>query len=382
MTHMMCIINNIVYLILDIRGVILMKIFKKLSAILTATALAAAMLAAYTAPASAVVTVDDGVFQYTYSNNTWQLYSYIGSDTELTLPRTFAGEPVTGICEQCFMSSGVTSVEIPEGYTSVGNYAFYECESLQAVTLPSTITEIGMGAFAKSGVTSADLSQTKANKVNHYLFMNCASLAQVSLPPNAEFIGEAAFAGTALTGVEVPDKVTAIDRAAFADTGSLTAAVLPNGLKSIGESSFENSALSSVELPETLESIGAHAFRSDTSLTELYIPDSVTEIGAYALYPMSVSSRIHVTCFEGSYAETYCYENFVMNTDTVKKIYGDANLDGVVNINDVTAIQIFCAEYDDFTRPQLVTADVTHSGNVDISDATMIQQYLAEYITL
>ena len=40
-----------------------MKILKKLSAVLTATALAAAMLAAYTAPASAVVTVDDGVFQ-------------------------------------------------------------------------------------------------------------------------------------------------------------------------------------------------------------------------------------------------------------------------------------------------------------------------------
>lgn len=359
-----------------------MKIIKKISAVLTASALVAAMLAFHSTPASAVVTVDDGVFQYTYSNNAWQLYSYIGSSAEPILPRTFAGEPVSGICEQCFMGSGISSVEIPEGYTFVGNYAFYECEALQSVILPSTVTDIGMGAFAKSGVTSADLSKTKANKVNHYMFMNCISLAEVSLPPNAEFIGEAAFANTALDNVEIPGKVTVIDRAAFADTGSLTAAVLPNGLKTIGESSFENSALSSVELPETLESIGAHAFRSNTSLTELYIPDSVTEIGGYALYPMSVRSSIHVTCFEGSYAETYCYENFVNNTDTFKKIYGDANLNGIININDVTCIQSFCAEYSDLSRPQLVTADVDLDGDVDISDATLIQQYLAEFLTL
>ena len=88
--------------------------------------------------ASAVVTVSDGTYEYTYNNesNSWTLYSYLGEGGDLTLPESYGGTKVTGIYQECFMNNAVTSVTIPKGYTSIGNYAFYGCESLSTVSFP------------------------------------------------------------------------------------------------------------------------------------------------------------------------------------------------------------------------------------------------------
>ena len=58
---------------------------------------------------------------------------------------------------------------------------------------------------------------------------------------------------------------------------------------------------------------------------------------------------------------------------------GDANLDGKINIRDVTAIQRHIAEIEILTSVCLVNADTNGDGTVDISDATHLQMYLAEY---
>ena len=58
---------------------------------------------------------------------------------------------------------------------------------------------------------------------------------------------------------------------------------------------------------------------------------------------------------------------------------GDANLDGKINIRDVTAIQRHIADIEKFNDAQLAVADTNGDGAVDISDATHLQRYLAEY---
>lgn len=355
-----------------------MKLRKKTAAIFLSVIMAV-LIAAATVSAQAVVTVSDGTFTYVYQNDVWQLYGYLGSESEITLPESYAGTPVTSIADRSFLNSSVTSVVVPDSYTSVGSYAFYSCKDLKQISLPETISLIGMGAFAKSGLIAADLSETKITAVPSYLFTGCASLESVLLPNNVENVGEAAFAETALTSLEIPSSVTVLGYTAFANTESLEKVTLHEGLKSIGESCFENSALGTINLPETLESIGASAFRGNSSLKTLYIPDSVTSIGAYALYPMSVQGLIEVKCFENSYAADYCYENFVMNTKSYQKLFGDANLDGLVTINDVTSIQRHCAEMDTLQAPEIILADADKNGIVGIEDATLIQRYLAEY---
>ena len=355
-----------------------MKRFHKLGSVLTAVAVGLCA-AASVLSASAAVTISDGTFEYTYNNGAWTLYSYVGEETTVSLPQSYADAPVTGIANECFSQTNVTSVTIPQGYTTIGNYAFYRCENLESISLPDTVSSVGMGAFAESGITSADLSATKLTVINPYLFLNCSALESVLLPQGITVIGEAAFAESAIESIDIPGSVTELQRAAFANTDSLETVSVHEGLRSIGESCFENSSLSHIRLPETLETIGDSALRSDMNLKQLYIPDSVNSIGAYALYPMSIQSSIEVICFKESYADTYCYENFVRNTTVYDKLYGDVNLDGRRNVNDVAAIQRICAEVNGPKVPGDVLADTNHDGIVSIVDATLLQRFLAEF---
>ena len=60
-------------------------------------------------------------------------------------------------------------------------------------------------------------------------------------------------------------------------------------------------------------------------------------------------------------------------------ILGDANGDGVININDSTLIQRHLAKYDPPVAIDLQAADVDGNGKVDITDATILQKYLAGF---
>ena len=76
--------------------------------------------------------------------------------TDLIIP-----DGVTSIGSSAFYNcSSLTSVVIPEGVTSIGSSAFYNCSSLTSVTIPSSVTLIGSSAF-----------------------MNCSNLVTVYLKP-------------------------------------------------------------------------------------------------------------------------------------------------------------------------------------------------------
>lgn len=60
-------------------------------------------------------------------------------------------------------------------------------------------------------------------------------------------------------------------------------------------------------------------------------------------------------------------------------LIGDANLDGIISVEDVTSIQRHVAEYVTLTGNALVAADANGDGVVTVTDATCVQTYLAEY---
>ena len=60
-------------------------------------------------------------------------------------------------------------------------------------------------------------------------------------------------------------------------------------------------------------------------------------------------------------------------------IRGDANLDGKLDIRDVTEIQRHVASFITLEGSALLAADIDGDGDVDIQDATLIQRKLAEF---
>lgn len=74
------------------------------------------------------------------------------------------------------------------------------------------------------------------------------------------------------------------------------------------------------------------------------------------------------------------YEIDALTSTSVVR-YGDADLDGIVNIYDVLSIQRYLASLEDFTDEQMIAADVDGDGSITNADYQLIQKYLAQYIS-
>ena len=87
----------------------------------------------------------------------------------------------------------IKKVLIDNGVTSIGAYAFYDCDYLASVIIPNSVTSIGNGTF-----------------------YDCTFLVSVTIPNSVTSIGAYAFSGcTSLTSVTIPDSVTSIGDRAF-----------------------------------------------------------------------------------------------------------------------------------------------------------------------
>ncbi|MBE7091453.1 MAG: leucine-rich repeat domain-containing protein [Clostridiales bacterium] len=256
-------------------------------------------------------------------------YAFYSCDslTEITLP--FVGATLNGTSKTHFgyifgagsysnnhnyVPTSLKKVTITGG-TSIGNYAFYSCDSLTEIVIPNSVTSIGNYAFedcdSLTTVTFGDNSQLTS--IGNYAFEDCDSLTEIVIPSSVTSIGRNAFRYCdSLTEIVIPNSVTSIGSYAFRDCVSLTTVTFGDNsqLTSIGEDAFaecyslttvtfgENSQLTSIGNyafyscdslttvtfgdNSQLTSIGNDAFYSCNSLTEIVIPDSVTSIGGSA----------------------------------------------------------------------------------------------------
>ena len=302
-----------------------------------------------------------GDFKLAINGDGYLLGGYRGTEATVTPPTTAYGKPVTGIAED-FIENCETepsSIVIPDGYESIGNFAFYNCSSLESVAFPSTLTFIGTMAFSGcTTLSSADLSSSQIKTIPYGCFSGCTELSSVSLPDGLEKIGDYAFSQSGVSAIVLPQSVTEIGSLAFNKCKSLSSVTLPDGILKIGEK----------------------AFYGENQLTTISLPASLKSIGAYAFYPRGLEGgQLTVECQSGTYAADYAYSNFLnMNA---KSNIGDADGNGKVNINDVTFVQLYLLGLADFTYyGQENNADANRDNVVNLRDATTIQLKLANRI--
>ena len=117
-------------------------------------------------------------------------------------------------------------------------------------------------------------------------------------------------------------------------------------------------------------------FENCKSLKEITIPSSVGSIQSNAF---DGCDQVTILAKADSYAQQYAAAQNILFRAIASESVGDSNTDGKVDVNDVTTIQRYFAEYEQFTDDQLALADTNGDGKVDINDATHLQRYLAEY---
>ena len=159
------------------------------------------------------------------------------------------------------------SYSVRSGTSAIGQEAFYKHSELTSVTLPDSVSSIGIAAFAQTGIVSMRIPKN-VRMLSNSLFSECGALVSVILPEGLTVIDSSAFyMCTALRSVNLPDSLLSIGYAAFLRCDSLRGVTIPEGVKVIGDYAYAGCAgLAMISLPKSLTSIGENSFYSDPFL--------------------------------------------------------------------------------------------------------------------
>lgn len=255
---------------------------------------------------------------------------YVGSDDVVRIPPRINGLKVREISEDAFNGNDtITTVILPDGVISVGDYAFAFCDNLETIELneglqiigegafygynstnkiksiiiPSTVTEIEKNSFRScQNLENVIFSGDNITTIGEYAFLECTKLSSITLPNSVTNMGSSVFEDcislksvklsnglteipsncfngcSSLTAIDIPDSVIKIGGSAFRECTSLSSVDLPNALQEISSYAFQNTSISEISLPQTVTSLGSGAFMGCTALKSIVIPSQVTII--------------------------------------------------------------------------------------------------------
>ena len=234
-------------------------------------------------------TFTSGDYEYALlDDGTVEITGYSGDAEELIIPDTLAGKKVTSIGDEAFaIHNSLFSVTIPDSVTQIGVNPFAYCDTLRSISISPEhpyFSAIDGVLFRKADKCLLSYPVGKQS-------------ATYNIPQGITSIGDSAFAYCdSLTSVSIPDSVTSIGDAAFHSCKSLTSVSIPNSVTSIGDAAFHScKSLTSVSIPNSVTSIGDLAFRFCDSLTSVSIPDSVEQIGTNPFAACSALKTISVS---------------------------------------------------------------------------------------
>ena len=167
----------------------------------------------------------------------------------------------------------VKELVVKEGITGIGDYAFYQCSSLNTVTLPDSLVRIGAHSFGYTGLSAITIPRSVTD-IGNYAFGQCFLLSMITVSddnPSYCSVDGVIFDKDRKTLVcypwgkreahyDVPEGVTCIGDGAFYYCPDLRTIALPEGVTSIGSAAFMSSGLNTISLPASVTSIGADAF--------------------------------------------------------------------------------------------------------------------------
>jgi hypothetical protein len=171
-------------------------------------------------------------------------------------------------------------VELCKGLERIEQAAFVNCNSLESVTIPSTVKGIYFTAFSHCSLLRRVELNEGLEKIGDWAFGNCRSLTSIAIPSTVKEIGLHAFCKCRqLRNMELCEGLELINYGAFEGCSLLESVRIPSTVKAIEIGTFFGCHhLRNVELCEGLERIDHRAFHDCTSLTGIRIPSTVKRI--------------------------------------------------------------------------------------------------------
>lgn len=267
-------------------------------------------------------------------NGTIEIQGYDGEDTSITVPSKIDGISVTSIGEDAFYCCDtLTTIKIPNGIKSIGSSAFSDCTSLENISIPKSVTSIGDFAFYNCSSLISIKIPEKIKCILEYTFSECSSLESVTISNSVTHIEEGAFdCCSSLKNITIPNSVTKLGDYAFNECTDLKEIIIPESVTSIGEYAFSDcEGLIGVTILGNIKSISDYTFSGCTSLKNITIPDGVANIGESAfdscsnlaslIIPKSVTSigedvfnectQLTLKVYPNSYGLKYAKENSI-----------------------------------------------------------------------
>ena len=209
----------------------------------------------------------------------------------ITRATVVAGTIVSSAFSSC---SGLTSVTIGNGVTSIEYRAFEDCSGLTSITIPDSVTSIG-----------------------DRVFYDCSGLTSVTIGDSVTSIGYAAFEGTAWYASQ-PNGVVYAGKVAYVYKGTMpsdTSIVLEEGTLGIGSYAFSwCSDLISITIPDSVTSIGRAAFYNCSGLTSVTFENTsgwqVSPYSHFSSYTSLASSDLSDPSTAANYLKSTYYGDY------------------------------------------------------------------------
>ncbi|MFA7172642.1 MAG: leucine-rich repeat protein [Kiritimatiellia bacterium] len=265
-------------------------------------------------------------FDFTLANGQITIDLYTGSGTaSVHIPAAIAGYPVIAIGDAAFYGqTNMTAVTIPDSVTAVGLAAFTDCTALETVVLGRGIAEVDNWAFYGCISLTAIYARGDAPSLGTAVFYDTP--ATIYYQPETTGWGAAfgdrpavllPYAYTILSStvridaylgdggqVEIPEfieglPVAEIGESAFENCTTLTSVTIPATVRYIGKAAFFNCVLlTDITLQGwSLSTIDDWAFAGCESLTNLILPGSVSSIGNFAFAFCTSLSEVYLESY-------------------------------------------------------------------------------------
>lgn len=129
--------------------------------------------------------------------------------------------------------------ELGSNCTGIAPYAFFQhCESLKSVSLPNSVTTIGLSAFMGCRSLKHITIPRSVTTIPTNVFYNCASMHTVVFPPTLTNIGRNMFNNGYALSSDLSEGIASVNEGGFFNCYSLEKCTIPQSVVTIGQNAF------------------------------------------------------------------------------------------------------------------------------------------------